>query len=162
MKLFKQAVLSITIFALGFAAFETSSVMAESLVTRDSSKTDSLAIARLFETVENSLLNGLKSDNKDLVDSNLYHLVIFKTDYPEFQSEVITKELAKIIRDESSPHLRYKAQLALTYFQHQEEFTNLFGLKTLIGQNEFIKIFFRIDGEVRSGNITVANTPVNL
>lgn len=162
MKRIKQAVLSITIFTFGFTAVGNSSVRAESPVAQDSTVTDSLAFARFFEAIESSMVSGLKSGNKDLVDSNLHHLVIFKTDYPEFQSDEITQILERIVNEEASRHLRYKAQLTLTYFQNQEQFNNLSRLKSLISQNEFIKIYFHLDHEVRTNNITELSTSVTL
>jgi len=48
----------------------------------------------------------------------------------------------------------YEAQLALTYFQNQQEFKNLSRLRSLISEHDLMKIFFQLDNEVRSGNIT--------
>lgn len=153
MKRIKQAVLSITIFTFGFSAVENSSAKVESPITQDTTVAVPEVVS-LFETFELSMLSGLNSDNKNLIDSNLYHLVMFKTDYPEFQSEAIAEVLTKISKEGSSHHIRYKAHLTLKYFQNQENFNNQTRLKTLIDNNEVTKIFFHLDREVRAGNFT--------
>lgn len=114
-----------------------------------SSSADQLNIHEFFVAVERNILNGLQSKNVEVVDSNLHHLILFKTDFPEFSSSTIQSELSEITFTGTTQEVRYKAFLALSYLNYQKDFKNLNELQRLISQNEMTSVFRLLDSMVK-------------
>lgn len=128
----------------------TENLSATHAAAADSSIAYELNIHEFFMAVERNILNGLQSDNVDVVDSNLHHLILFKTDFSDFESSDIRNELTDMTFAGATHDLRYKAFLTLSYLNHQNDFNNLNKLQELISRNETQSIFGMLDEMVKS------------
>lgn len=108
----------------------------------------------LFNTLEKSLVFGLGSDVKGVVESTLHNAISYKVAYPEFDSEKALQRINRIAVEGDTHNLRYKAYLTLAYYKNQELFDTPETLMTVIDNRNQDKIFFYLQEELQSSQLT--------
>lgn len=149
MKLFKAGILMLIFTAFNFASVNTAAAsqpaVSDVAVTSES---------ELFRTFEKSILFGLESDVRGVVESTLYNAVTFKISYPEFSSDAVLQRISELAKNGENHSLRYKAYLTLAYYVNQDQFDEpetLAGMTDIRNQD---KIFFYLQSEVQDGQLT--------
>ena len=136
------------------------SITASELLANSSAEADSVSQAtqqvdeKLFETLEKSALFGLSSDVRGIVESTLYNVVDYKVKYPAFESEDLVQRISEIALEGENHSLRYKAYLALSYYQNQNEFGTQEELLSLLDNTNQDRIFYYLQEQVQSGQFT--------
>lgn len=151
MKILKAALTTLALFALSFTA--TAPVLAEQLSDTET-VTETKTDKEIYKNLEKSLLFGLSSDIIGVVESTLYNAVTFKVTYPEFNSMRVLEEVSKVALEGENHNLRYKAYLALTYYQNQDRFDSKQNLSAMMDTRNQDKIFFYLQDEVQADQLT--------
>ncbi|TVR19196.1 MAG: hypothetical protein EA391_01190 [Balneolaceae bacterium] len=110
--------------------------------------------AETFDRLETGLLFGMSSDVTGVVESSLFNAVHIKIAYPEFISEAVEAELARIAIEGNSHSLRYKAYLTLNYYRTPSEFGTPEVLLSLLDNSYQNGIFFYFQERVQSEQFT--------
>mgnify|MGYP006290041643 CR=1 FL=1 len=110
-----------------------------------------------FNDLENAILFGLQSDVHGVVESALFNAVSYKIVYPEFSSKRVLGRLSRIALDGPSHSIRFKAYLALEYYQNQDEFREPVALTGYIDLSDQNRVFYYLQNEVQETSITVSN-----
>lgn len=136
------------------------SITTSELLANSSAEADSVSQAtqqvdeKLFETLEKSALFGLSSDVRGIIESTLYNVVDYKVKYPAFESEEMVQRISEIAHEGESHTLRYKAYLALSYYQNQDEFGTQEELLSMLDNTNQDRIFYYLQNQVQSGQFT--------
>lgn len=109
---------------------------------------------QLFKKLEESLLFGLDSEYSSVVESVLYNAVEVKTMYPEFQSKEVIQSLFRTMNEGATHVIRYKAYLAIYYYQNQDNFGSGEEVADVLESQNPNGIFFYIDERVRENQLT--------
>ncbi|MEX0646437.1 MAG: hypothetical protein WEA56_08270 [Balneolaceae bacterium] len=152
MKSLKIGLTILTLSVFSFAA--TNSVSAINPVENDSTATQKESNDKLFKQFEKSLLFGLSSDVNGVLESTFYNAVSFKIIYPEFSSNKVLDKIRKVALEGDSHQLRYKAYLTLAYYTNQDQFSSPEDLAEIMDVKDHDKIFFYLQNEVQSGQLT--------
>lgn len=142
----------ITIFALALSFTATAPVLAGQLSNTEAAV--ETKTKEIYKNLEESLLFGLSSDIIGVVESTLYNAVTFKVTYPEFNSQRVLEEVSKVALEGENHNLRYKAYLALAYYQNPDQFDSPQNLSALMDTKNQDKIFFYLQDEVQSDQLT--------
>jgi len=110
-----------------------------------------------FRNLENAVLFGLQSDVHGVVESALFNAVSYKIVYPEFTSKRVLGRLSKIALEGPSHTIRFKAYLALEYYQNQDEFREPVALTGYIDLRDQNRVFYYLQNEVQETSVTVSN-----
>lgn len=110
-----------------------------------------------FSNLENTILFGLQSDVHGVVESALFNAVSYKIVYPEFTSKRVLGRLSRIALEGPSHSLRFKAYLALEYYQNQDEFKEPAALTGYIDLRDQNRVFYYLQDEVQETSVTVSN-----
>lgn len=108
----------------------------------------------LFNKFELGLVSGLASDVTGVVESSIYNAMNYKIAYPEFESNRVEDELYKVAVKASTHSVRYKAYLALTYYNNPDQFDSPEELLSLLDYKYKDGIFFYLQETVRSDQFT--------
>jgi hypothetical protein len=112
---------------------------------------------KLFLTFEKGILFGMDSGIQGVMESTLFNALNYKIVYPEFSSEAVIEKLNEAALEAPTHQLRFKAYLTLAYYKNQQEFVEPTGLTDLLEVRDKDKIFFYLQNEVQSGQITSIN-----
>lgn len=110
-----------------------------------------------FRNLENAILFGLQSDVHGVVESALFNAVSYKIVYPKFTSKRVLGRLSRIALEGPTHSLRFKAYLALEYYQNQDEFKEPVALTGYIDLRDQNRVFYYLQNEVQETSITVSN-----
>jgi len=102
-----------------------------------------------FEQIERSLLFGLESDVRGILESTFFNAIAFKTLNPEFNSDALAEGLTSIVREEGDHVVRYKAMLTLYYLNEKENFEYKAQLTKLVNDNDELGAFQLLDDQIR-------------
>lgn len=126
----------------------------------DVTKNDSTVVAeqvnndKLFEQFETGLTYGLSSDVLGVIESSIYNAVNFKIAYPDFNSEKVVEDLYRVAYEGSNHSIRYRAFLALAYYNNQSEFENPDSLLSLLDYQYQDGIFYYLQETIRGVQFT--------
>ncbi|PWN08140.1 hypothetical protein [Rhodohalobacter mucosus] len=110
-----------------------------------------------FRNLEDTILFGLQSDVHGVVESALFNAVSYKIVYPDFRSNRVLGRLSKIALEGPSHSIRFKAYLALEYYQNQDEFKEPVALTGYIDLTDQNRVFYYLQNEVQESSVTVSN-----
>lgn len=136
------------------------SITTSELIANTSAKADSVnqtaqqADEKLFEKLEKSAVFGLSSNVRGIVESTLYNIVDYKVQYPAFESEEMIQKVSEIAVEGDNHSLRYKAYLALSYYQNQDDFGSQEEMLSMLDNTNQDRIFFYLQNEVQSDQFT--------
>ena len=145
-------------FAIAFAGL-TNPVAAQSVTSQviESEEMNSPEKSGHFSTLENAILFGLQSDVHGVVESALFNAVSYKIVYPEFTSKRVLGRLSRIALEGPTHSIRFKAYLALEYYQNQDEFKEPAALTGYIDLRDQNRVFYYLQDEVQETSVTVSN-----
>lgn len=145
-------------FAIALAG-SLNPVSAQSVTSQiiETEKMNSLERSEHFRNLENAVLFGLQSDVHGVVESALFNAVSYKIVYPQFSSKRVLGRLSKIALEGPSHSLRFKAYLALEYYQNQDEFKEPAALTGYIDLRDQNRVFYYLQDEVQETSVTVSN-----
>lgn len=112
---------------------------------------------KLFSTFEKGILFGMDSGIQGVVESTLYNAMNYKIVYPDFSSEAVIEKLNEAALEGPTHQLRFKAYLTLAYYKNQQQFVEPTELTEMLEVRDKDKIFFYLQNEVQSGQITSIN-----
>ena len=145
-----QVVTTVLVFTLAGLAASVQSA------AQNQAKNDSAAVTQqadtdeLFNRFETSLLYGLSSDVLGVVESSIYNAINFKIEYPEFYSERVELKLNRIAAENENHSTKYRAYLALAYYQNQSDFESPENLLALLDHSYQDGIFFYLQETIQS------------
>lgn len=145
-------------FAIALAG-SLNPVSAQSVTSQiiETEEMNSLERSEHFRNLENAVLFGLQSDVHGVVESALFNAVSYKIVYPQFSSKRVLGRLSKIALEGPSHSLRFKAYLALEYYQNQDEFKEPAALTGYIDLRDQNRVFYYLQDEVQETSVTVSN-----
>lgn len=108
----------------------------------------------LFERFETGLKNGLDSDVIGVVEASIFNAINFKIAYPQFSSEVVKEKLYSVALEGASHSLRYRAFLALAYYQNPDEFDSPENLLAILDYRHQNGIFFYLQDKIQGNQFT--------
>ena len=79
----------------------------------------------LIGQAEKGYVNCLQSSNDGVVASALAHVAVMRLALPTRGFSEVESQVAKLVKNASTPELRYKAYLTLVVMQHPEIFRNV-------------------------------------
>lgn len=153
MKALKAVIIAILFISIPFVTADLSAMVA-------SGKADSTTVTqpadetKLFERFERALLYGLSSEVIGVVESSLFNSVNFKVAYPDFSSSKVVEKLSRIALEGDNHSLRYRAYLALSYYQNPGEFDSPEVLLSIIDTKYQNGIFFHLQERIQSDQFT--------
>ena len=151
----KYVIISFAIALTGYL----NPVSAQSVTSQiiETKEMNSLERSEHFRNLENAILFGLQSDVHGVVESALFNAVSYKIVYPEFTSKRVLGRLSRIAMEGPSHSLRFKAYLALEYYQNQDEFKEPAALTGYIDLRDQNRVFYYLQDEVQETSVTVSN-----
>lgn len=108
----------------------------------------------LFERFETGLISGLDSDVKGVVEASIYNALNFKIAYPQFDSEIVKEKLYSVALEGKTHSLRYRAFLALAYYQNPNEFDSPETLLSILDYRHQNGIFFYLQDKIQNEQFT--------
>ncbi|WP_069130534.1 hypothetical protein [Rhodohalobacter halophilus] len=106
------------------------------------------------ERLEEGLIYGLSSDVSGVVESALFNMISYKVEYPEFSSDKVIATAAAIAEDHPSERVQKKAQLAVDYYTHPDNFPQSEVLIAELDYTNQDRIFDFLQRGVNSGQFT--------
>lgn len=129
-------------------------LFAENTAEEDAIVTELQNDDKLFKKFEKSLLYGLSSDVRGVVESTLYNTIAFKIAHPEFDSKRVLEGVSRIAQEGENHNLRYKAYLVVAYYLNQDQFEAPDVLAEIADNKDHDKIFFYLQNELQSDQFT--------